>query len=35
MVDIESAENRHILGNNTIILEASLCHNIVVSFLSL
>ena len=32
---IESAENRHILGNNRIILESSVCHNIVVSFLSL
>jgi hypothetical protein len=35
MVDIESAENRRILGNNRIILKASVCHNIVVSFLSL
>ena len=33
--DIESAENRHILGNNRIILEVSVCHNIDVSFLSL
>jgi hypothetical protein len=33
--DIQSTENKHILGNNKIVLEVSVHCNIVVSFLSL